>query len=162
MTYFDWLKPSVDTHEHSARLDVLVSCDVLKILKRDPRDEIFETLLYWHPEPVPTRAQIDGVFDVGPLLAQLVISDMIAAGLVHRSATGNLQISDAGLAFAAARLIGPDVNSLYRVKEGAPSYSPLGEAPSIAIKNLILTSDPIAKYLIKDIYHPALGRATFD
>ena len=162
MTYFDWLTPAGDADEYDARLEVLVSCDVLELLKLDPRDEIFGTLLYWHPDPVPARAQISGVFGLSPVLCQLIVTDMIGAGLLLRSVTANLQITAAGLAFARARLNGPDVNSIYRVREGAPPHEPLSEASTIALKHLILHNAPEARYLIEDVYHPVLGRATFD
>ncbi len=162
MTYFDWLAPASDADEYEARLEVLINCDVLQILKLDPRDEIFGDLLYWHPDPVPARAQINGVFELGSVLTQLIVTDMINSGLVHRSVTGNLQITAAGLAFASARLIGPDLNSIYRVREGAPPYEPLSDASTIALKHLILRNSPDARLLIEDVYHPVLGRATFD
>ena len=162
MTYFDWLAPPGSPDEYRDRLDVLVSCDVLQIFKLDPRDEIFGTLLYWHPDPVPMRAQIAGVFDTSAVITQLIVTDMINAGLVDRSTTGNLQITTKGLAFASARLVGPDVNSIYRVRDGAPSYDPLSDASTIALKHLVLSNDSDARFLIEDIYHPVLGRARFD
>ncbi len=158
----DWNTPAKDPDDYWARQEALAGINVVELLEVDPRDEIFGDLLYYHPDPLPARAQISGAMEIQAVLAQLIISDMIDAGLIDRENSGALQITEAGRAFADARLFGPDMNSIYRVREGAPSYGPLSIETGMALKYLILNDSPYVKGLLRDIYHPVLGRATFD
>jgi hypothetical protein len=161
MTDLDWNIPPQDERNWQERHKAIMDIDVVKLLEIDPRDEIFGDLFYYHPDPIPLSAQIGGV-GFQAVLWQLILTDMIAVGLVDRTATGDVKITKSGLSFANARLVGPDVNSIYRVRDNAPAYVPLSAAATIAVKHLILNASPDIRSMTKDNYHPLFGRATFD
>jgi predicted transcriptional regulator len=132
------------------RYDVLKDADVVQMLRDDPRDLVISDLLYYHPSPFPIYGQIDGGFSVPTVLAQLAVADLVSAGFVSRRDSGELELTEEGLSFAAARLENDRGFADALVREGAPPHASISPSLALALKHLILHGSDLIRHHLRD------------
>jgi len=93
----------------------------------DPRDDVLGTFHYWHPEPIPKAAQINGVLGFSPGIEQLILIEFLEHGLVSELADKSMILTDKGLELVESRLDKWPAWACYAIKPNAPILSPIGE-----------------------------------